>query len=98
VPAFTAGCVGARVTPNHWQYFHSIAFALAVAFGIRRVYMWEAQTDWDRVVRAALLVGGAAYLGQLARDAFTAKGLPLLRASGLTTNAAPASEVVHFSG
>ena len=64
--------------PNHRQYFHSIAFALAVAYGIQRAYMWEAQTDWDRVVRAALLVGGAAYLSHLARDALTAKGLPLL--------------------
>lgn len=64
--------------PNHRQFFHSIAFALAVACGIRRVYMWKTQTDCDRLVRAALLVGGAAYLGHLARDAFTAKGLPLL--------------------
>lgn len=63
---------------NHRQRFHSIAFALAVAYGIRRVYMWEKQTDWDRLVRAALLVGGAAYLGHLARDAFTEEELPLL--------------------
>jgi inner membrane protein len=64
--------------PNHRQFFHSVAFALAVAYGIRRVYVWDAQTDWDRLVRAALLVGGAAYLGHLARDAFTTKGLPLV--------------------
>lgn len=64
--------------PNHRRFFHSIVFALAVAYGIRRVYMWETQNDWDRLVRAALLVGGAAYLSHLALDAFTAKGLPIL--------------------
>jgi inner membrane protein len=64
--------------PNHRRFFHSVAFGLAVGYGVRRVYLWETWTDWDRLVRAALLVGGAAYLGHLARDAFTAKSLPLV--------------------
>jgi membrane-bound metal-dependent hydrolase YbcI (DUF457 family) len=64
--------------PNHRRFFHSIAFALAVAYGMRRAYKWEANDAWERFARGVLLVGGAAYLAHLARDALTAKSLPLI--------------------
>jgi inner membrane protein len=66
------------VHPNHRQFFHSVAMALAIAYGMHRAYKWEPQEDWERAVRMLLLVGGAAYLAHLARDAFTAKSLPLV--------------------
>jgi inner membrane protein len=64
--------------PNHRRFFHSIAFALAIAHGMRRVYKWETNDAWERFARGVLLVSGAAYLAHLARDAFTAKSLPLI--------------------
>ena len=64
--------------PNHRQFFHSIGFALVVGHGMRRVYKWETNNAWERFARGVLLVGGAAYLSHLVRDAFTAKSLPLI--------------------
>ena len=64
------------VHPNHRQFFHSVPFALALAYGIRCAYKWKTESDWERLARVVLLIGGAAYLGHLVRDAFTAKGLP----------------------
>lgn len=66
------------VHPNHRKFFHSVAMATAVAVGLHRAYKWEVKDDWERLLRLVMLVGGAAYLGHLARDAFTAKSLPLV--------------------
>lgn len=66
------------VHPNHRRFFHSLTFALAVGYSMRRAYAWETQGPWEQLARYALLVGGAAYLAHLARDAFTAKSLPLI--------------------
>jgi len=45
---------------------------------LHRAYKWEVKDDWERLLRLVMLAGGAAYLGHLARDAFTAKSLPLV--------------------
>lgn len=66
------------IHPNHRNFFHSITMAAAIALGMRKVYKWEAQSDGQRLARFLLLAGGAAYLAHLARDAFTAKSLPLI--------------------
>jgi membrane-bound metal-dependent hydrolase YbcI (DUF457 family) len=64
--------------PNHRRFFHSITLALAIGYGMRRAYKWKTSHAWERFARVVLLVGGAAYLAHLARDAFTAKSLPLI--------------------
>lgn len=64
------------IHPNHRRFFHSIAFAMAVGYGLHRAYKWDAQEPWEKLARVAALVAGAAYLAHLARDAFTAKSLP----------------------
>ena len=64
--------------PNHRRFFHSITFALVIGCGLRHVYKWETNDAWERFARGVLLVGGAAYLAHLARDAFTTKSLPLI--------------------
>lgn len=64
--------------PNHRKFFHSVAFAVALGYVMRRIYKWETEHPTEQLARAALLVGGAAYLAHLARDAFTAKSLPLV--------------------
>lgn len=66
------------VHPNHRKIFHSFAMAATVTFGLRQAYKWDPKTDWERLIRFLVLAGGAAYLGHLARDAFTAKSLPLV--------------------
>lgn len=66
------------LNPNHRQSFHSVAFGTAVAYSMRRAYLREARDPWGQVARAAILVGGAAYLAHLVRDAFTAKSIPLI--------------------
>jgi inner membrane protein len=66
------------IHPNHRRFFHSVTFAIAVGYGLHRAYNWEAQEPWEKLARVAALVAGAAYLAHLARDAFTAKSLPLI--------------------
>jgi hypothetical protein len=63
---------------NHRKFFHSAAVFVGVSYAMHRLYSWEAQSDWERLARAAGLVAGAAYLAHLARDAFTARSLPLI--------------------
>jgi inner membrane protein len=64
--------------PNHRKFFHSISFAVGLAYGVHRVYRWEPESELEQLMRLLLLVGGTAYLGHLALDAFSAKSLPLV--------------------
>lgn len=64
--------------PNHRKFFHSVAFAMTLGYVMRRIYQWETEGPVEQLTRVVLLVGGAAYLAHLARDAFTAKSLPLV--------------------
>jgi len=66
------------IHPNHRRFFHSVTFAIAVGYGLRRAYKWQAQEPWEQLARIVALVSGAAYLAHLARDAFTARSLPLV--------------------
>lgn len=64
--------------PNHRQFFHSLAFAGLIGYGMYRAYQWEPEEVAGKLVRFAGLALGAAYLAHLARDSFTAKSLPLI--------------------
>lgn len=66
------------VHPNHRHFFHSVVFAAALFEGGRRIYQWQPDEDWQRLVRSLTLIAGGAYLVHLAMDATTAKSLPLL--------------------
>ena len=66
------------VHPNHRQFFHSVVFAAVLIEGGRRIYRWQPDNDWQRLVRGLALITGGAYLVHLAMDATTAKSLPLL--------------------
>ncbi len=66
------------VNPNHRKFFHSITFALGLGYFVHRVYKWEAESEWERLARLAMLMAGGAYLAHLARDALTARSLPLI--------------------
>jgi len=64
--------------PNHRQFFHSVTVLGLLATGIHKVYHWEPQEEFEKIVRGVLLIGGAAYLSHLALDALTSKSLPLV--------------------
>jgi len=66
------------VNPNHRKFFHSATFAVGLGYLMHRAYKWEAEGEWERLARVLMLIGGGAYLAHLARDAFTAKSLPLI--------------------
>ncbi|ANO50823.1 metal-dependent hydrolase [Woeseia oceani] len=64
--------------PNHRQFFHSVAVLGFLGVGMHKLYRWHPQDDSKKLLRALLLIGGAAYLSHLALDAMTSRSLPLL--------------------
>lgn len=65
-------------SPNHRQFFHSLAFLGLVGTGIYKLYRWETEDEMDKLVRFVLLVAGGAYITHLLMDSSTPKGLPVL--------------------
>lgn len=65
-------------SPHHRQFFHSLAFAALGFEGLRRVYRWQPEDDFERVVRGLTLIAGGAYLIHLAMDATTPMSVPLI--------------------
>lgn len=66
------------IHPHHRQFFHSIAFAGLVGYGLHRTYHWKPETDGQELLRIASLLIGSAYLLHLAADLFTARSIPVL--------------------
>lgn len=64
--------------PHHRQFFHSATVAAGLGYGVYRLWRWQPETDIERMLRAALLIGGVAYLSHLLLDASTPRSLPLL--------------------
>lgn len=62
--------------PQHRQFFHSVAFAGLIGLAGYKLYTWEPDDDWERVLRFLLLVGCGAVLVHLAVDALTKRSLP----------------------
>lgn len=65
-------------SPNHRQFFHSLAFAALLGAGLYKLYEWEPRTDGERLLKGLAALAGSAYLIHLALDATTRKSLPLL--------------------
>lgn len=66
------------IHPHHRQFFHSVAFAGLVGYGLHRAYHWKPDTNGQELLRIAALFVGSAYLLHLAADLFTARSLPVL--------------------
>jgi membrane-bound metal-dependent hydrolase YbcI (DUF457 family) len=66
------------IHPHHRQFFHSVAFAGMVGYGVYKAYHWQTETPEQKWLRLALIVCGSAYLLHLAADFTTARSLPLL--------------------
>lgn len=86
----TAGCIGGyclgtlpdliepATSPNHRQFFHSFFFAALLGFGVYKAYKSEPTTTEGKILRAACLIAGGAYLVHLALDATTKRCLPII--------------------
>lgn len=66
------------IHPHHRQFFHSLAFAGLVSYGLHRTYHWKPETDGQDLLRLVTLLVGSAYLLHLAVDLFTARSIPVL--------------------
>lgn len=66
------------IHPHHRQFFHSIAFAMLVGYGVYKVYKWEPKTAFEELLRIIAAICGSAYLLHLAADSLTARSLPLV--------------------
>lgn len=66
------------IHPHHRQFFHSVAFAGLIVYGLHRAYHWKPETDGQKLLRIATLLLGSAYLLHLAADLFTARSIPVL--------------------
>jgi len=62
--------------PQHRQFFHRVAFVGLIGLAGYKLYTWEPDDDWERVLRFLLLVGCGAVLVHLAVDALTKRSLP----------------------
>lgn len=71
-------CIEPALHPSHRKFFHSFAFMVGLAYAMRCVYKREAEGGWEKLARAVMLTGSAAYLGHLALDALSTKSLPLI--------------------
>ena len=63
-------------SPHHRQFFHSVLFAVALGYGLYKLYEYEPQSTIGEVARLAGLIAGGAYLIHLALDATTKRSLP----------------------
>lgn len=65
-------------SPNHRNFFHSIACAGLLITALVKLNRWQPESDADRFWRGVGMIAVASYLIHLTLDATTAKSLPLL--------------------
>ena len=64
--------------PHHRQAFHSILVLVALGVGVKKAWDAHPETELGRLLRAAALIGGGAYISHLLADALTPRSLPLI--------------------
>lgn len=65
-------------SPNHRQFFHSVAFAGLLCLAFRELGKWQPESAGDDFLKALGQVAIPAYLIHLFLDSLTAKSLPLI--------------------
>lgn len=65
------------IHPNHRGFFHSVTCLAAVGYGGYKLYQWEPEDDFDKVVKWLGLFATGAFGVHLLMDATTKKSLPL---------------------
>ena len=64
--------------PNHRQFFHSMAFASLLSYGMIKLKEWETHDEHEQNIKDSLLITGSSYLVHLGMDSLTPKGLPII--------------------
>jgi len=64
-------------SPNHRQFFHSLAFASLLVAGFVKLRDWETKDSGEEFLKNLGKLAIAGYLIHLALDATTAKSLPI---------------------
>ena len=64
-------------SPNHRQFLHGFVFLGGLYIGLKKTIDWKPDNDFDKVIRAVMLIGGGAYISHLALDSMTKKSLPI---------------------
>ena len=77
------------INPNHRSFFHSYLIGFFLVYIGRNIYNFliqkeseevdEKKIDWVKVITFIVFIGIAAYIIHLLLDAFSRKGLPLIR-------------------
>lgn len=65
-------------SPNHRQFFHSLAFAGLLCLAFRELGNWQPESAGGEFLKALGQVAIPAYLIHLFLDSLTAKSLPLI--------------------
>lgn len=65
-------------SPNHRQFFHSIAVVGMLGWGLWRLWEWQPEDDAQKLLKWLGLCAGGAYLVHLVMDATTPRGLPVV--------------------
>ena len=66
------------MNPNHRQFFHGVVVLGGLCIGFKKAYDWQPDDEFGKLLRAALLIGGAGYISHLLLDAMTKKSLPII--------------------
>jgi len=64
--------------PNHRAFFHSYTVLAAVGYAGYKLYKWEPETSFERLLKDIGIVASIAYATHLLMDSKTPKGLPLV--------------------
>lgn len=64
--------------PNHRKFFHSFVALGLAAYGMKKLYDWQPESDEMRFWRGVALVAGGAFCVHLVMDSFTKRSLPLI--------------------
>lgn len=81
VAAFAANLpdlIEPATSSHHRQFFHSALFGCLIASAGVKVYQWQPEEEWEKLLRHVLLAGCGAYLIHIVADACTPRGLPVL--------------------
>ena len=65
-------------SPNHRQFFHSVAFAALLGYGLYKIYEWHPEQRFEQFLRDLTLIAGGAYLTHLIVDSLTTKSIPFV--------------------
>lgn len=66
------------LNPNHRKFFHSVTALGMVGYGGYKLWKWEPETDFEKLLKGIGLIGCGAYMTHLLMDSTTPKSLPLI--------------------